>query len=1319
MLAALMVTILLVQLPSVLAFGVPGVEGSTLPGPTVDEPIITVGGGFLENGGQVPDPNVLFYSWTPEGGVAITDRGALVTIVDDDQGCNVLLSFQGTEGTGPIGRDPLPGKTNYLLGRDPSGWASGLTTFQEVLFEGLYPGIDLVYRLSEGRLKYDLVLHPGADASSIRVAVSGHQAMTIDAGGDLVIGTPVGTVRDSGLIAFYADAPDETVQSSFRLLGDDAYGFSLGEFDRERTVVIDPLVYSTYVGGTGHALAVPWAGVALDSQDRPVVAGYTNSTFFPTTPGSYDRSPGGGESDIFVFRLSAEGTELEWSTYVGGNGADYPYDIVLDRWDRPVIVGRTNSTDFPTKASAYRPTHTGPDQEGFILKLNPDGGSLYASTYLGGNDTDELVAVALWRGEGVYVAGNTKSLDLPTTPNAPFENHTGGTFDAFVAVMDPLMTGLVDMTYLGGTRWDMAADITVDDLYNVYISGETGSPDFPATNGTYQDFLMGGQDAFVVKLNPGMDNITWCTLLGGFADEIAEYVHVADNGSVTIAGYTDSPNLPTTNNSFQPVMEGSAEVFVTRFLPNGSGLEYSTFMGGMEWDQCDGMAVDDAGRVHLTGRTQSDADDNFPTMRGAFQEDRAGDWDAYIIKLEADGGSALYASYLGGTGEDAGTGLALNATGDAVIVGGTDSPAFPTTAGVHQTSRSGAVDVFVTKMDLFLDKEPPVAVPGTDMIIDQWDTVTFNGSGSTDNVGVVNWTWSFPYNGSEFVAYGPVMVFTFDLAGKYYVNLTVRDAVGLTGRRWVSVYARDLEDPVAIAPEDMVGQQHWTVTLDGGASHDNMGIGSYFWTFVYNGTDQNLSGEKVSFTFHDAGVYDITLTVVDTTGNIATDTVTVTIRDITDPVADAGPDLVVGQREIATFDATNSSDNVGIVNVTWQLVYAGAPISLYGNITTFSFDRAGIYDVILMVEDAMANRGFDRLRVTVKDTTPPVAVAGSDKEIDQGDIVNLDSSSSSDDVGITTWTWTITFMGNSTTFSGQKNSVTFVAAGLHTVLLNVSDAAGNWDTDSFNVAVRDIQPPVAEAGENVMVEMGQPVAFNGTASKDNAGIISYTWTFKEAGEDVTLTGPAPNHTFSKVGTYLVTLTVLDGSGLMAQDQMQVHILDSEAPVADAGISARVLLGGRVVFDGANSTDNVLIESYVWTFNYNLGLVELTGEDPSFVFELKGTYVVTLTVTDPSGNSHSDETTVVVYTDDEIGDGDGGGAASGGIFLWLLIIVVLVVVVVIILVMRTRGGGEDKDMGWAPTEEEHKERETSGPGEGVADDEEAGESDGDDGEGEEG
>ena len=411
--------------------------------------------------------------------------------------------------------------------------------------------------------------------------------------------------------------------------------------------------------------------------------------------------------------------------------------------------------------------------------------------------------------------------------------------------------------------------------------------------------------------------------------------------------------------------------------------------------------------------------------------------------------------------------------------------------------------------------------------------------------------------------------------------------------------------------------------------------------------------------------------------------------DITGPEVDAGPDIVVGQHTPVTLDGANTTDNFGIDNMTWQLVYAGVPIELYGPTPTFTFDRVGIYIVNLVAIDLAGNRGTDTMRVTVRDTTPPTADAGTDVTIDQRSSVSLDGSRSTDNVRIANWRWTIIHGDEETTFEGSVTSFTFVQVGVYLITLNVTDVAGNWDTDSFRVTVRDTTDPVADAGEDIFVDQGVRVSFDGTNSSDNVVLVSWSWSFRVGGESVTLTGPTANHTFERVGTYLVELRVVDGSGLTGFADMRVHVLDGQPPQAVTDGPHRILEGEVAFLNATGSWDNVGIEGLTWSFNYNQVTVKLNGISMSHRFELKGNYTITLTVTDTSGNKATATTWVLVERPAVPGDGP---MEDVPIMLWVIIVLAVVLVTIITILLFVKSARSKRDLGWAPTVEERAVKE---------------------------
>jgi PKD repeat protein len=362
--------------------------------------------------------------------------------------------------------------------------------------------------------------------------------------------------------------------------------------------------------------------------------------------------------------------------------------------------------------------------------------------------------------------------------------------------------------------------------------------------------------------------------------------------------------------------------------------------------------------------------------------------------------------------------------------------------------------------------------------------------------------------------------------------------------------------------------QHDRVDFDGSGSTDNIGIIRYVWEFYYNGSTVILHGPRPSFVFDYSGMYDVVLKVVDGDFNWAMDEVQVRVLDVTPPVADAGPDLTIDQHQELQLNATGSSDDVGITEWTWSFEYRDELRSLDGQVVEFTFDDAGEFTVLLNVTDMAGNFATDTVVVIVRDITSPMAVAGGDMTIDQHQVASLNASNSTDNVGVASYIWEVDYGGTVHTLEGKVKEFTFDDAGLYTVNLNISDAAGNWATDSIDIAVVDITTPTAHAGEDLTVEAGRSCHLDGTASTDNVGVVRWTWRFDYRGGQEVLNGSKPTFVFKHKGTYTVALTVEDLAGNLASDSVDVKVVDVEvSPGRETWIAVLVIVCAIIIVAG--------------------------------------------------------------------------------------------------------------------------------------------------------
>ena len=577
------------------------------------------------------------------------------------------------------------------------------------------------------------------------------------------------------------------------------------------------------------------------------------------------------------------------------------------------------------------------------------------------------------------------------------------------------------------------------------------------------------------------------------------------------------------------------------------------------------------------------------------------------------------------------------------------------------------------------DRVGPVADAGPDRRALQGEVVILDGSRSTDNIGIVNWTWYVNCHGNLKLLYGRITTFVFLEPGVYEITLKVTDGGGWWDTDTTNVTVLpDEVSPVANAGEDVVVDEGSTVVFNGSGSRDNVGVVNWTWSFYYHSETILLYGMITRFTFETPGVYFITLNVSDIAGNWDTDVVNVTVRDTTPPIAYAGGDIVVNEFTTVIFNGSGSRDNVGVVNWTWSFYYHGETILLYGMITQFTFETPGTYVVTLNVSDAWGNWATDNLTVYVLDVTPPTAEAGADIEVDEGSKVVLDGSRSHDNVGVVNWTWSFAYGGEEIVLYGEKVEFIFDIPGTYHVTLNVSDTAGNWGTDVITVTVRDITPPVANAGGDVIVDEGTKVTLNGSGSRDNVGVVNWTWSFAYGGKEIVLYGEKVEFVFDIPGTYHVTLNVSDTAGNWGTDVITVTVNDITPPVADAGPDVTVELNDEgyvvITLDGSESSDNVGIVNWTWNFTYHGKEVVLYGPRVSFKITTAGTYIVTLTVKDEAGNIARDTLVVTVNSPNTA----TGASEKNWTRISLLLLIGGSVMIICLLLLRRRGSRKEEE-----------------------------------------
>jgi uncharacterized protein (TIGR03437 family) len=624
-----------------------------------------------------------------------------------------------------VGEQPIAARTSYIRGRDPALWRTGIANYRRVRFESVYRGIDVVYYGSGGLLEYDFVVRPGARAADI--AMSFDAAPSLDKSGDLVLRTADGEVRHKRPVAYQlAQGKRRPVEARYSIAGDGRVGFALGVYDASRELVIDPLLqFSTFWGGQFRESA---STIALDREGNVVVAGTSSSLDYPFTQSGFQRA-NRGQTDIFIVKINARGTDVLFSTLLGGNGDDTNPALAIDASNNVYVSGTTKSGDFPTTRGAFRENLLG-ESDGFVAKLASDGSRLVYSTRIGGRGEDVLRAIALDGNGAAVVTGETRSADFPVTADV-FQTERKNIIDVFVTKIAPSGAGLEWSTLLGGDAdtfiapYESGRAVAVDRVGGVWVAGVTTMRDFPL-KGAFQDFHLGFGDIFLTKFAPDAKTIDFSTFIGGEGDDTVTAMVVEPGFTAYLAGKTTGLRFPTTPNVFQPASYNDGRTLTEAFLMRvGAGGQpiFSTFFGGKGDDVINGIAVDGDGNATVIGTTSSPdlpiSLDSFPRGIGSAVE--AAPNDAFIATFSRFGNSLLYCTYLGGTANDEGNAIARDATGNLYIAGFTQSRNFPLSAGALRRSTGfGTNSAYIARIG---DERPaPFSlsiVAGNGQLVDQ------------------------------------------------------------------------------------------------------------------------------------------------------------------------------------------------------------------------------------------------------------------------------------------------------------------------------------------------------------------------------------------------------------------------------------------------------------------------------------------------------------------------------------------------------------------------------------------------------------------------
>ncbi|HEX4426971.1 MAG TPA: SBBP repeat-containing protein [Terriglobales bacterium] len=753
---------------------------------------------FELNQGQT-DSKVRFLARGGGYGLFLTADEAVLKLRSSAK--NVLALRMALDGANKdvtvVGTDELPGKSNYFIGNDPKQWHRDVPQFARVRYQNVYPGIDLVYYGNQGRLEYDFEVAPGVDSKQVNLHFRGSNTLRIDNSGNLVLATGAGNVKlEAPRVYQNIGGKQRIVAGKFALRAKDQVGFDLGDYDRSRTLVIDPqLTFSTYLGGSGAESCSAITGlpftpgcpaIAVDSGLNAYIAGSTESTNFPPlgeVAGSLKAT-----ANVFIAKFDSEGSSLVFSTYFGGTGAgkDYPAGIAVDSGFNVYVAGTTSSDDFPTLNGLTVTPAAG--NHVFVSKFN-SGANLQYSTLLAGSAVDSASGVAIDSLGRIYVTGATTSTDFPTTANS-FSTLNGfvppGSNELFFSKLDPTANGLSALlysTYLFGTKVNtgvtptvVGGGIAVDTNCDAYISGGTSYNNMLPLTNAYQALptSVSGTNAWLAEFavptnsNCGSDYFpNYATYFGGTGNDVAYGIAVDTGHNTYITGSTTSSDIaiPTTDaippfqscpgvaNTVPPVVPAPAcsavtatDAFLAKFAqpitggitPGAVTLTYFTYLGGAANDAGLAVVADTTGGARITGFTQSGDFPNSPNPVASWQPGFGGGTDAFYARIDTTTTSVsattptTFSTFLGGSGTDIGTSIAQDFQSSSYVTGETSSGNFPTHIP-FQGALAGPSDVFLTKLGPLVSLSTTVTATPTPVGVGSVATFTYSiTNNSTD-----------------------------------------------------------------------------------------------------------------------------------------------------------------------------------------------------------------------------------------------------------------------------------------------------------------------------------------------------------------------------------------------------------------------------------------------------------------------------------------------------------------------------------------------------------------------------------------------------------
>jgi PKD repeat protein len=894
--------------------------------------------------------------------------------------------------------NPDESYVNYYTGNDKTKWASNVKAYDHVTYKGIYDKTDLNIYESEGQLKYDITLHPGANTDNIQFEYEGADMVYIQ-NSNLVVKTSVNEIGELTPIAYQIKGKDkEYVECKFRLTNNILSFVFPNGFDKTNELIIDPvLIFSTYSGST----ADNWGFAATyDSKGDVYSAGIVFGTGYPVTTGAFQINFAGGESgaylsgcDIAIIKYDSTGTKRLWATYLGGSRNELPHSLIVNNADDLLIYGTTGSSDFPVTSGAFDQTFKGGDSiayaynsikfshgtDIFVAKLSSDGTHLLASTYVGGSNNDGLnypSPLSINYGDGargeilvdandnVYVTSSTQSTDFPVTVGTFQPNFGGGGQDGVVFKMDATLSNMIWSSYIGGNGSDAVYSMVLDANNNMYVTGGTTSTNFPVTSGTLHTSYMGGySDGFIAEISQDGTSLLKSTYYGSSAYDQSYFIDRDQAGNIYVFGQTSDTTKAFIFNAAWNKPKGGQ--FISKITPDLSTLIWSTTFGtgntsSSGWTPTFGTGkgcpdispnaffVDLCNNIYLTGWGGPNLNgfggtSGLPISGNAFQTTTDNN-DFYILEIDKDASSMLYGSYFGSPHAyehvDGGTSR-FDRYGKLYqgVCGGCGGWSdFPTTPGVwSNTNNSSNCNNAVIKFDF----QPNQVLAIANATPNDTGCMHYNFTNSSN---AVSYIWNFGDGSSLSTQVSPTHIYS--IQGTYNVSLIAIDSskCNISDSTTLTIYAGTIPTPVISLQNDTL------------SSNSLSGNQWYFSNAMIIGATGNTYLPVVTGYYFDI-VTDISGCVSDTSNIIYVITAGLKETPDNDKIS-LYPDPTTDNITIENTSFTKGQ-TISIYDVQGQLLLQQPMLQAKTNINISAFSK-GLYFLKVENENVVAVKKFEK-----------------------------------------------------------------------------------------------------------------------------------------------------------------------------------------------------------------------------------------------------------------------------------------------------------------------------------------------------------------------